>query len=70
MINDTLNSVVVNSNNSYELVMNLKSLKNAGYRSIRTKNGSKNIGRLMFEIVSMSKAKYTYDEILDELRNY
>ena len=70
MENNYLNPLIAESNNSYELVMALKELKEKGYKYIQANHDKHKLGNLMFDIVSMSKHGYTYKEIVAELLHY
>ena len=67
MYTEYLKDLADTCTNSFQLVQVLKSLRNEGHRDIRTRYGCHPIGKVMKEIVSMSKMGYSYYEIVDEL---
>lgn len=70
MEDNYLNPLIAKSNNSYELVMALKKLKENGYTYIQASHDKHKLGNLMFDIVSMSKHGYSYKEIVTQLLHY
>ena len=62
-----IRDLVNNYTNSYQLVQALKGLRADGQTTIRTRYASHPIGKVMHEIITMSKMGYTYSEIVDEL---
>lgn len=65
-----LNNLITQSDSAYDLVMELKKLKETGCNYVKANNDKHKIGNLMFDIVSMSKHGYKYSEIVAELMRY
>ena len=67
MKEDELVGLIDKSFDAYELVQNLKRLKKRGYRYVKYKDEFINIGKLMWHIVEMSRMRYSYKQIANEL---
>lgn len=61
--------VVGKATNPYELVMALKEYKNQGYKYVLCGNKPVPLGKLMYKIVDMSKAKYSMEQIKNEIEH-